>query len=289
MKRTLFSVALVGLGVAALGGFENGDGVPQPPAKEWAARNDALTRARVFRDEPFDAASIDFAVDPNRGVVDPDAHELQVQADEVSGTTPKFDCELPSGEKIKVKYGWTQEIPSEVAATRLLHALGFGADQRVTRRDGAVLWVPVPAIPHARAARDAQRSTAYVDKQHRLLLVSRLQGRQRRAQSRRRADRSRATSAGGHSTSSNKIDPSRGGATRAEVDALRLMAVFLHHWDNKILESAADVRECEDSGLRASARDDSGRRFRVRSEESRPRQLAIEAGLARCRSAASCR
>jgi len=29
------------------------------------------------------------------------------------------------------------------------------------------------------------------------------------------------------------IDPSRGGATRAEVDALRLMAVFLHHWDNK--------------------------------------------------------
>jgi hypothetical protein len=30
-----------------------------------------------------------------------------------------------------------------------------------------------------------------------------------------------------------KIDPSRGGATHAEVDALRLMAIFLHHWDNK--------------------------------------------------------
>ena len=30
-----------------------------------------------------------------------------------------------------------------------------------------------------------------------------------------------------------QIDPARGGATRAEVDALRLMAVFLHHWDNK--------------------------------------------------------
>lgn len=29
------------------------------------------------------------------------------------------------------------------------------------------------------------------------------------------------------------IDPAQGGATRAEVDALRLMAVFLHHWDNK--------------------------------------------------------
>ena len=30
-----------------------------------------------------------------------------------------------------------------------------------------------------------------------------------------------------------KINASRGGATRAEVDALRLMAIFLHHWDNK--------------------------------------------------------
>jgi hypothetical protein len=29
------------------------------------------------------------------------------------------------------------------------------------------------------------------------------------------------------------VDPSRGGSTRAEVDALRLAAVFLGHWDNK--------------------------------------------------------
>jgi hypothetical protein len=31
----------------------------------------------------------------------------------------------------------------------------------------------------------------------------------------------------------NKIDPARGGSSRAEVDALKLMAVFLAHWDNK--------------------------------------------------------
>ena len=30
-----------------------------------------------------------------------------------------------------------------------------------------------------------------------------------------------------------RIDASAGGASRAEVDALRLMAVFLAHWDNK--------------------------------------------------------
>jgi hypothetical protein len=30
-----------------------------------------------------------------------------------------------------------------------------------------------------------------------------------------------------------KIDPAAGGASRAQVDALRLMAIFLGHWDNK--------------------------------------------------------
>ena len=124
MKRTLFSVALVGVGVAALGGFENGDGVPQPPAKEWAQRNEALTRARVLRDAKFDASTIDFSVDPNHGIVHSTLTTCRYKPDEVSGTTPKFDCELPSGEKVKVKYGGSKEIPSETAATRLLHAMG---------------------------------------------------------------------------------------------------------------------------------------------------------------------
>src|SRR5687767_5075802 len=108
MKRTLFSVALVGLGAVALGGFENGDGVPTPPAKEWAQRNAALSRARIFRDSRIDAASIDFAADPNQGIVDRTLTSCRYKPDESSGTTPKFDCDLLSGEKIKVKYGGTQ-------------------------------------------------------------------------------------------------------------------------------------------------------------------------------------
>ena len=163
VKRTLFSVALVGLGVAALGGFENGDGVPQPPAKEWARRNDALSRAKVFRDEPFDAASIDFAADPNRSVVEPTLTSCKYKPDEVSGTTPKFDCELPSGEKIKVKYSGSKEIPSETAATRLLHALGFGAD-RVSRVD-VVRCYGCPIQPfHTRALLEMLNLDGYVDK-----------------------------------------------------------------------------------------------------------------------------
>ena len=45
-----------------------------------------------------------------------------------SGTTPKFDCELAAGEVVKVKYGRTPEVHAEIAATRLLAALGFAAD-----------------------------------------------------------------------------------------------------------------------------------------------------------------
>ena len=57
----------------------------------------------------------------------------------------------------------------------------------------------------------------------------------------------------------------------------------------QVVEPAADVREREDGRLRASARDDSGCGLRVRSEESRPRPLAIEARLARFGDSAWCR
>jgi hypothetical protein len=44
------------------------------------------------------------------------------------GSTPKFDCALPSGRALKVRYGHDNgEVYAQVAATRLLWALGFAA------------------------------------------------------------------------------------------------------------------------------------------------------------------
>lgn len=231
MKRTLFSAALVGLGVVALGGFENGDGVPPPPAKEWAARNEALTRAKVFRGDPFEPASIDFSVDPNRGVVDKTLTTCKYKPAEVSGTTPKFDCELPNGDKIKVKYGGSKEIPSETAATRLLHALGFGAD-RVSRVE-TVRCYGCPIQPfHSRALIELLHLQQWADKR-----IDYSSYRDFTKVSVERNFDGEAIEAGSERGWAfyelDKIDPSRGGATRAEVDALRLMAIFLHHWDNK--------------------------------------------------------
>jgi hypothetical protein len=248
VKRTLFSVALAGLGVVALGGFENGDGVPQPPAKEWAARNEKLSRARVFRGEPFDAASINFAEDPNKGVVDPALTTCKYKPDEVSGTTPKFDCELPSGEKIKVKYGGSREIPSETAATRLLHALGFGAD-RVSRVQ-TVRCYGCPFQPfHTRALLEMLSVDAYFDK--------RIDYSSHRDFTKVSVERNLDGEAieAGHERGwafyeLDRIDASRGGATREEIDALRLMAIFMHHWDNKssnqrLTCAGAKTTDCE--------------------------------------------
>jgi len=149
----------------------------------------------------------------------------------VTGTTPKFECELANGETIKVKYGWTKEIPSEIAATRLLHALGFGAD-RVSRVE-TVRCYGCPMQPfHTRSLAEmfglADELDARIDytayrEFHDVSVERNLEGEAIEAGHER----------GWGFFELKRIDPSRGGATRAEVDALRLMAVFLHHWDNK--------------------------------------------------------
>ncbi len=230
MNRTLFSVMLIGVGLA-IGGVENGDGVPKPPQKEWAERNRALARAKIFRDHAFNASTIDFAVDPNAGVVDATLTLCKYKPDDVSGTTPKFDCVLASGDKVKVKYGYTREIPSEVAASRLLHALGFGADK--VSRVSKVRCYGCPFQPfHTRSLWELIGVVDFMDKRlnyevyrdfANVSVERNIDGESIEAGDER----------GWSFYELNRIDPAQGGATRDEVDALRLTAVFLHHWDNK--------------------------------------------------------
>ena len=231
MKRTVVSAVLIGVAVGALGGFETGDGIPTPPAELWAKRNDALTRAKVFREDLLQQTRIDLAADLNAGVVDTRLSECKYRPDEVSGTTPKFDCVLGNGDKVKVKYGFTREIPSEVAATRLLHALGLGADH--VSRVETVRCYGCPFQPfHVRSLWELIHVTDYMDKRldfsryrdfNNVSVERNLEGEAIEAGPER----------GWAFFELNKIDPSQGGATRAEVDALRLVAIFLHHWDNK--------------------------------------------------------
>jgi len=106
-------------------------------AAEWPAdsssardfRAVALRRAKVWH--PSDVVAADFASNPPdpAGTLSDSIVRCRFLPKAAHGTTPKFDCVLPDGEVVKVKYGHTGEIHAEIAASRLLSALGFGADR----------------------------------------------------------------------------------------------------------------------------------------------------------------
>ncbi len=96
---------------------------------EERLRTDAIRRAEVWR--PTRVSSVDIERGPaGNGSFAPQASVRCTYVDkEMSGRSPKFTCAVRPKDEVKVKYGRTNgEVYAEVAATRLLWALGFGAD-----------------------------------------------------------------------------------------------------------------------------------------------------------------
>lgn len=234
VKLTVFGIGLIALSTIGLA-WPDKSGRPEqvrpPSAEQLHVRNNALARAKVFKEQTFDVSTIDFSKDPNDGVIDTTLTTCRFLPAEPTGTTPKFDCELPSGEEIKVKYGWTSEIPAELAATRLLHALGFGADQ-MSRVKTLRCFGCVVAPFHVRVMMQKLGILKSFDKHleydHAIDFQDVAVERKLEGDSIGAGD-----DKGWGFYELSKIDPLRGGASRAEVDALRLMAIFLSHWDNK--------------------------------------------------------
>jgi hypothetical protein len=206
-------------------GRENED-LPLPRDRAAGLRNDAFARARVWREPATPVGEADLRANPpGAGSFAPDAEivcKFLLRAS--GGQTPKFRCVLPTGEVIKVKYGRRNPEPvAEVAATRLLTALGFGADR--TYRVARVRCFGCPPYPQAHFPwLDSffSREGRYVD-----IAPATVE----RPFPGRRIASPGADGWGFYEL--EHFDPARGGATRAEVDALRLMAVFLADWDNK--------------------------------------------------------
>jgi hypothetical protein len=207
---------------------------PLAAGREDRERDDALRRARVWT--PVDPARADVRSNPPdpRGTLSAPLVRCQFLPEAARGTTPKFDCVLPDGEVVKVKYGrMTAEIHAEVAASRLLRALGFGADEMfVVPR---VRCYGCPRFPFETA--EVLERIGARERFVRLLPEDRYVDFQWAAVERRFA---------GHEILApgsdiekgwawyefDRIDPNAG-ASRAELDALRLLAAFLVHWDNK--------------------------------------------------------
>lgn len=198
------------------------------------AREAALASARVWHPPPVPVSQASLASNPPGMDFGPDDDvTCRFTPKPATGTTPKFHCELPGGETLKVKYGaGNPELNAEVAATRLLTALGFSSDRMYVV--GRVRCAGCPTFPF-QALRcldrigleracfpggiDYDRVVDFTP----AVLERKLEGTVIEA----------SEDQGWGWYELEKIDPSRGGSSRAEVDAFRLMAVFLAHWDNK--------------------------------------------------------
>jgi hypothetical protein len=134
---------------------------------------------------------------------------------QIGGMSPKFLCAIREHDEIKVKFGATNgEVYGEVLATRLLWALGFGAD-RMYPVDVVCLGCP-DALAGVRLPGGGMRFDPAV-------VERRMPGSEWPAEGEQ----------GWAWNDLNVVNPSLGGAPTAHRDALKLLAVFLQHTDSK--------------------------------------------------------
>jgi hypothetical protein len=217
----VIALALELAGCASL--FPRRGEVPPGPRGLDAAspeeRSEYVRRAQVW--QPVPTATLDLLAGPQgEGAF---AFEQEVSCDyapEVTpgGGTPKFHCRLASGEVVKVKFGQDNaEVYGEVAGTRLFWALGFGTDRqypvRVTCRNCPPdPWRQRAAVPDAVHVFDP----AIIERGPEGTKIEVRKGHE-----------------GWEWWELQTIDERAGGAPRAHVDALRLLAAFVQHSDNK--------------------------------------------------------
>jgi hypothetical protein len=197
-------------------------------------REEALAAARVWLAPAVPTASVDFSANPRGpGGFDPSQDvECTFKPKKTSGTTPKFYCTLPDGDTVKVKYGEPNgEIPSEIAATRLLSALGFPTDRMYRVR--SVRCTGCPPLPQQalQCLDEGAPEAVCLQGASGSRVVTFHHAAIERPYPARKIEASRDQGWSWYEL--EKIDPQRGGSSRAEVDALRLIAVLIAHWDNK--------------------------------------------------------
>ena len=160
----------------------------------------------------------------------------------LSGLTPKFQCLAKKDDEVKVKYGEKNgEVYAEVAASRLFWALGFKADVMVPTR---VTCRNCPADPFAASSSDWQRGspTDVATRVFEPAIIERdIAGKKVEVKDYE----------GWAWPELDQIRQQGGGATRAQIDALKLLAVFIQHSDSKPEQQEL---VCADSRIRKDAK-----------------------------------
>jgi hypothetical protein len=136
-----------------------------------------------------------------------------------SGSTPKFRCTVPPDEELKVRYRQTNgHVYAQVAATRLLWALGFGANRVYPVK---VACHGCPWDPWATVQKEpGQPQVILFDPAS---IDIKMKGKTLETK----------PDEGWAWKELDQVDQTAGGATRAQLDALKLLAVFIQHTDTK--------------------------------------------------------
>jgi hypothetical protein len=218
---------------------------PPPPKKAAEVRKDALGRAKLWREPEQALPRVNVRkARSNLGPRPiPEETVCRFHPQPLSGTTPKFLCVFDGGEVLKVKYH-DAEVHAEVAASRFLHAVGAGADRAYLVK--RLRCFGCPKDPDRMLKCASSRSSTfraecqpgygettrgafrvkvdyatYVDFES-VSVTRRMEGRKIEA----------GAIEGWGFDELDRVSTPRG-ATRAERDALRLLAVLLNHWDNR--------------------------------------------------------
>ena len=174
-----------------------------------------MQRAQVWT--PTTIPSMDLKLGPQgKGAFLPNAPVTCDYVEEkFEGASPKFGCRLEDGTVVKVKYGPGGEVQGEILSSRLLWALGFGADHMY------------PVVVTCRGcSSDPWANRRRTDETHvfELAVIER--------------------KASGHAVETKRVkgwawpeldmlDRTQGGAPIEQRDALKLLAVFIQHSDSK--------------------------------------------------------
>jgi len=220
MVRLVISIVMLA-SVVACGAVSSSAQKISGPHRGGASRDDAIARAQVW--SPTDVSSMDVRTGPTGHGEFP--FNASVTCDYISkqlaGGSPKFAC-VSGDDELKVKYSApangsiagqsNAEVFAEVAATRLLWALGFGADAMYPVRV-ACHKCPSSLGGIARVNDERVFDPATIE--------------------RKMAGHEFEPDSGWSWNDLDDVDPQRGGASLAQRDALKLLAVFLQHTDTK--------------------------------------------------------
>jgi hypothetical protein len=198
-----------------------GDKNSDESKKKWtkSERRELVKRAQVWA--PTDIASMDLRLGPqSREAFRPDEEVTcdYVYNEDLPGTSRKFNCAINKNDVVKVRYGEENgKVEGEVLGTRLLWALGFGADAVYPVKVRCRGCSADPWVNRQPVASEQYFEVAAIERKF-------------------PGEEIKADKDGGWSWKELRhVDEQLGGAPVAHLDAMRLLAVFIQHTDNKII------------------------------------------------------